>query len=164
MFNVSCSRNMRCSVANSRGRTGLVRRARRSKGVPEILALGTETALRLKSLERDEGVWGSASRTPDIGPRRRLRKQHHANPIYANACRAQCPELNTSECHPAPEARLSPLLMTICSVRDAASNSAGGTPPWHHHCDQNAAGTGSRAGYPGRHGRACKSACLRARR
>ena len=95
MFNLSCSRNMRCSLANSRGRTSLVRRARRSKGVPEILATGTEAALRLKSLERDEGVWGSASRTPDIGPRRRLRKQHHANPIYANACRAQCPELNT---------------------------------------------------------------------
>ena len=37
------------------------------------------------------------------------------------------------EFHPAPEARLSLLLMTICSVRDAASNSAGGTPPWHHH-------------------------------
>jgi hypothetical protein len=33
----------------------------------------------------------------------------HANPIYANACRAQCPELNTSEFHPAPEAGLSPL-------------------------------------------------------
>ena len=164
MFNVSCSRNMPCSVANRRGRTGLLRRARRSKGVPEILAQGTETAPRLKSLERDEGVWGSASRTPDIGPRRRLRKQHHANPIYAHACRAQCSELNTSEFHPATEARLSLLLMTICSVRDAASNSAGGTPPRHHHRNQNAAGTGSRAGYPWRHGHACKSACLRARR
>ena len=69
-------------------------------GVPEMLALGTEAAPRLKSLERDESVWGSASRTPDIGPRRRLRKQHHANPIYAHACRAQCPELNTSEFQP----------------------------------------------------------------
>ena len=164
MFNVSCSRNMRCSVANSRGRTGgLVRRARRSKAVPEILALGTETAPRLKSLERDESVWGSASRTPDIGPWRRLRKQHHANPIYTHACRAQCPELNTSEFHPSPEALVT-LLMTICSVRDAASNSAGGSPPRHHHRNLNAAGTHSRAGYPWRPGRACKSACLRARR
>jgi hypothetical protein len=68
---------------------------RRSKFVPYMPAHRTEGALRVRALERNEGVWRGAPGAADVASGRHLRKQDHASSL-GNARVAHCPGVHTS--------------------------------------------------------------------